>query len=81
MSKLKTIDKPSFARVVSNIKSSLKKKTWKPISDNCKFNGDIHSNNPRYNDDNFKSNCDMLAINLNPRASTSAIWQQGYLMT
>jgi hypothetical protein len=75
MLRLKTIDKPSFAHVVSDIKSSLKKKTWKPIGDNCKSNGDIHSNNPRYNNDNFKSNYDMLAINLDPRASSSAIWQ------
>jgi hypothetical protein len=92
MTKLKTINKPSSACIILDTKSSLRKKTWKPIGNNPKFKGDYHSNNlrsnndihsdnPRSIDDNLTFNNDMLAINLDPTTSTSAIWQQGYLMT
>lgn len=75
MSRLKIIDKLGSTRVVTDTRSSLRKKTWKLVGDNPKSNSDIHSDNPRSNDYNLRSNIDMMAINLDPTASTSAIQQ------
>ncbi len=81
MSRLKTVNKPGSACIVTDTRSNLREKTWKLVGDSLKSNGDIDNDNPRSNDDNLRFNNNMLAINLDPTAYTSVIWQQGYVMT
>ncbi len=81
MSRLKTVNKPGSACIVTDTRSNLREKTWKLVGDSLKSNGDIDNDNPRSNDDNLRFNNNMLAINLDSTAYTSVIWQQGYVMT